>query len=148
MEKEKIHENSLIYLNQGYQTSKDNKKVYYGDFFILGQVNEALNPPEDLSTCKFKDREVKLFCPRYDPITGTFLGLYMRHLDISWSEVMPMSISFTIDIQRRTLKFLTLSRESVCQTASRGLSIIDIEYNLNLEHYKLIFLKYFISFLV
>ena len=45
-------------------------------FLILGQVNEALNLPGDLSTNKFKDRKVKLFRQRYDPITGMFLGLY------------------------------------------------------------------------
>ena len=38
VEKENFPENSLIYLNQGYQSYKDNKKFYYGDFFILGQV--------------------------------------------------------------------------------------------------------------
>ena len=48
------------------------------NFFILGQVNEALNPPEDLSTYDFKDREVKLFRPRYDPITGTFLHSFHK----------------------------------------------------------------------
>ena len=73
VEKENISENSLIDLNQGNELPKDNEKVYYGDFVILGQVNKALNPPEDLSTYKFKDREVKLFRRRYDPITGTFL---------------------------------------------------------------------------
>ena len=76
VEKENLPENSLIYLNQGYQSYKDNKKFYHGDFFILGQVNEVLNPLEDLSTYEFKDWEVKLFRQRYDPITGTFLGLY------------------------------------------------------------------------
>ena len=32
-EKKNLLENSLIYLNQGYQSYKDNKKVYHGDFF-------------------------------------------------------------------------------------------------------------------
>ena len=50
VEKENIAENSLICLNRGYESYKDNKKVYYGDFFINGQVNKGLNPPEDLST--------------------------------------------------------------------------------------------------
>ena len=76
VEKENLSENSLIYLNQDYQSYKDNKKVYYGDFFIIGQVNETLNPPEDLLACDFMDREVKLFRPRSDIVTGTFQGLY------------------------------------------------------------------------
>ena len=45
-------------------------------FFIIGQVNEALNPPQDLSAYEFMDREVKLFQPRYETVTGTFQGLY------------------------------------------------------------------------
>ena len=32
VEKENIPENSLIYFKQDYQSYKDNKKVYYGDF--------------------------------------------------------------------------------------------------------------------
>ena len=45
-------------------------------FLYQVRLNEALNPPEDLSPYEFKDWEVKLFRQRYDPITGTFLGLY------------------------------------------------------------------------
>ena len=73
VDKENISKNSLIHLNQGNELHKDNKKVYHGYFFILGQVIEALNLPEDVSTFKFEDREVKLFRPRYDSITGTFI---------------------------------------------------------------------------
>ena len=69
-------ENSIMYLNQGYQSWKDNKKVYYIDYFLIGQVNECLNPPENLETYEFKDREVKMFRPRYDTVTGHFHGLY------------------------------------------------------------------------
>ena len=48
-------ENSIMYLNQGYQSWKDNKKVYYADYFLIGQVNECLNPPKNLETYEFKD---------------------------------------------------------------------------------------------
>ena len=43
---------------------------------MLGQVNECLNLPENTETYEFKDREVKMFRPRYDPVTGYFQGLY------------------------------------------------------------------------
>ena len=45
-------------------------------FFIFGQVNEALNPAKNFSTYEFKDREVKLYYPKYDTVTGTSLGQY------------------------------------------------------------------------
>ena len=44
--------------------------------FLIGQVNECLNPPENLETYEFKDREVKMFRLRYDNVTGHFQGLY------------------------------------------------------------------------
>ena len=42
----------------------------------MGQVIEALNPPENISSYVCKERETKLVRPRYDPTTGDFLGLY------------------------------------------------------------------------
>ena len=46
------------------------------DYFLIGQVNECLNLPENFETYKFKDREVKMFRPRYDNVTSHFQGLY------------------------------------------------------------------------
>ena len=76
VDKESMLGNSIIYMNQGYQPWKDNKKIYYADYFLIGQVNESLNPPENLETYEFKGREVKMFPPRYDNVTGHFQGLY------------------------------------------------------------------------
>ena len=42
--KENFPENSILYINQGYLTIKDDKKFYYADHYILGQVNECINP--------------------------------------------------------------------------------------------------------
>ena len=44
-DKENMPEMLVFYINHGYQSSKDNKKVYYVDYFILGQVNQCLIPP-------------------------------------------------------------------------------------------------------
>ena len=60
MEKENYPENSKIYLNQGYLTVKDNKKIYYEDFYILGQVNECINPPEDIQNY-ICNKEVRMY---------------------------------------------------------------------------------------
>ena len=55
MKKVNYPENKIIYINQAYLTTKNNKKMYYADYQILGQIIEALNPPEE---------------------TGDFLGFY------------------------------------------------------------------------
>ena len=57
-------ENSIMYLNQGYQSQKDNKRVCHVDYFLVGQVNECLNPPKNLETYEFKDTKAKMFRPR------------------------------------------------------------------------------------
>lgn len=69
-------DNSIIYITQGYKSVRDNKKIYYGDYFLTAQVNECASPPEDLENYVCQDREVRLFRPRYDPVIGNFLCLY------------------------------------------------------------------------
>ena len=41
MKKENFPKNSIIYVNQGYLTIKDNKKLYYRDYYITPIVNEC-----------------------------------------------------------------------------------------------------------
>ena len=62
---------TTFYLNQAYQSSKGNKKNYYSDLFILGQVTPCLNPPEN----DVKKNEAKIFRPKYDTVSGQFWGL-------------------------------------------------------------------------
>ena len=45
------------------------------EYNILGQVIECLNPPEDISNYVCQNCKVKLYRPRYDTVTGIFLGL-------------------------------------------------------------------------
>lgn len=73
--KQQPPEMSIFYLNQGYQSYKDNKKLFYVDYFIVGQVNQCLNPTENLSSYEFKENEAKIYCPRYDTVTSQFIGL-------------------------------------------------------------------------
>ena len=61
VDKENYPENSKRYLNQGYLTVKDNKKIYYGDFYIIGQVNKCVNPPQDIQNYIYKEKEVKMY---------------------------------------------------------------------------------------
>ena len=76
MKKDKMPENTVLYINQGYQSYKDNKKVYYADYLIVGQINQCLNPPENIETYGFKDNKAKMYRPCYDTVTGQFQGLY------------------------------------------------------------------------
>ena len=60
MEKVDYPENTIYYLNQSYLTVKKNKKIYYGNFYILGQIIEVSNPTENIDTYVCKDREVNI----------------------------------------------------------------------------------------
>ena len=75
IKKENFPENSIFYLNQGYQSVKENKKSYYADHFLIGQVNKCLNLPEALKNYKCENSEVKMYRSRYDSAAGTFQGL-------------------------------------------------------------------------
>ena len=57
-------------------TVKKNKKIFYCDYFILGQIVESSNPPEKVSSYTLKDNEVRIIRPKYDTSTGQFKGLY------------------------------------------------------------------------
>ena len=75
-EKENYPENTVFYINHAYQSYKDTEKLYYADYFIIGQINECLNPPENIESYEFKEWEPKMYRCRYDTATGQFLGLY------------------------------------------------------------------------
>ena len=74
MEKANLLENSVFYINQTYKPYKNNK-VYYCNYYILGQINQCQNPPEDLNNYVCKPDEIKIFRRKYDTVTGNFFGL-------------------------------------------------------------------------
>ena len=43
---------------------------------FLGQIVEATNPPEDISTYVLKENEVKMMRPKYNAEVGKFLSIY------------------------------------------------------------------------
>ena len=61
-------------MNQGYQSYKDNKKVYYNDIFIIAQIMPLAHQPKDIESYVLNDDEVKILRSRYDPVSGEFLG--------------------------------------------------------------------------
>ena len=76
IEKANLPENTIIYINQVYQSYKDNNKVYYVDYYLLGQVNQCLKPPEDLKYYECQPNKIKIYRPKYDVVIVEFLGLY------------------------------------------------------------------------
>ena len=64
IEKANLPENTLFYINQGYQSRKDGKKVYYTDVFIIGQIMPLAQQPKDIDDYEPKDDEVKILRPR------------------------------------------------------------------------------------
>ena len=68
-------ENTLFYVNQGYQSYKDNKKVYYNDIFIIAQIMPLAHQLKDIESYVLNDDEVKNLRSRYDPVSGEFLGI-------------------------------------------------------------------------
>ena len=75
IEKANLPENSVFYINQAYQSFKDGKEVYYTDAFIIAQIMPLAQQPKDIESYELKDDEVKILRPRYDPVTGEFLGI-------------------------------------------------------------------------
>lgn len=67
-------EMTIFYVNQASLSYKDNKKIYCS-MHIVGQVVPMLNPPEDLENYVPKNNEAKIIRPKYDPVSGQFLGL-------------------------------------------------------------------------
>ena len=50
--------------------------MHYGNYFLLGQIMEAVNAPEVVMNYVYKEHEVKVYRHRYDIATGQFLSLY------------------------------------------------------------------------
>ena len=75
IEKANMPENTLFYINQGYQSYKDAKKVYYNDVYTIAQIMPLALQPKDIESYELKDNEVKILRARYDPISGEFLGI-------------------------------------------------------------------------
>ena len=66
---------TIFYVNQAYLSYKDNKKIYYTDVYIIGQVVLLLNAPEDLQNYELKSDKLKIIKPKYDPVNRQLLCL-------------------------------------------------------------------------
>ena len=75
MEKVNFPENCFFNVNQAYLTIQKSQKIFYGDYFILGQVIEAANSPCDIEKDECWPNKVKMVCPIYDIKDGAFKGI-------------------------------------------------------------------------
>ena len=75
VEKANMPENTLYYINQGYQPYKDSKKVYHNDAYIIAQIMPLAMQLKDIESYQLKDDEVKILRAKYDPISSEFLGI-------------------------------------------------------------------------
>ena len=75
IEKANLPEMTIFYVNQGYLSYKDKKKIYCVDLYIVGQIVPSLNQPENLDEYTPLENEVKICRAMYDTVTGQFLGL-------------------------------------------------------------------------
>ena len=51
---------TIFYVNQASQSYKNNKKIYYCDYYMIEQVIPALNSPADLTDYKVKPGETRI----------------------------------------------------------------------------------------
>ena len=68
-------ENTLFYMNQGYQSYKDGKKCYYNNIYIVAQIMPLAHQPKDIESYDCQEDEVKILRTKYDPTTEKFLGI-------------------------------------------------------------------------
>ena len=135
IEKENFPEKSIFYLNQGYQSVKYNKKIYYADMFLTGQVNECLSPPEDLHSYECGDSEVKMYGPKYDKMMGAFLGLY-ETLGYIMVRRNPQEHFLDYGFRKKKLKILHSHYKKRIRAVFRVPFSIAIESSTNPGHFK------------
>ena len=75
IQKANLPEMTIFYVNQGYLSYKDNKKICYVDIYIVGQTVPLLNQPENFDEYTPLENEVKICRAKYDTVTRQFLGL-------------------------------------------------------------------------
>ena len=76
LEIENMPEHTIMYLNQSQITYKGSKKIYYAEYFVLGQILQRSHSPKNLEDILLGERDVILICPRYNINSSKFEGLY------------------------------------------------------------------------
>ena len=75
IEKANLPENTIFYISQAYQSFKDSKKSLLYRHFYISSDNAACTTTKRYWKLRLNDNEVKFLRPRYDPVSGEFLGI-------------------------------------------------------------------------
>ena len=75
LEKENMLKYIIMYLNKSRISYKGSKKIYYAEYFVLGQILERSDSPKNLDVV-LGERDVILIHPRYNINSGKFEDLY------------------------------------------------------------------------
>ena len=68
-------ENTVFYINQGYHSFKDNKKVYYNDVYIIAQIMPFSQQPKNIEDYELKKMKLKSYDLCMIPLAANFLEL-------------------------------------------------------------------------
>ena len=60
LEKVNFTENDFFYINQAYLTVQKPRKIFYGEYFLLGQIHESSNPPSNIKSYECKEDTIVL----------------------------------------------------------------------------------------
>ena len=71
--KANIPEMTAFYIKWAYLNYNDNKKIYYCDVFVVGQVTPMLILPEDIRNYVPLANEAKIVRHKYDVVSREFL---------------------------------------------------------------------------
>ena len=105
-EKVNFPENSLIYINQAYLTIQKNKKIYYRNYFIQGQIIEACNPPSDIGKYELQDRGLNSSAPGITKRLVSFLDCMKPLVYLLYVE-MWRKFSSVMAVIRKIPRFFT-----------------------------------------
>ena len=72
--KKDFPENTLVYINQAYLSTKDGEPIVHCDYSVIGQLVPMKNSPDDFDL-ESNRNYLKMYAPDYDHQTGKFLGI-------------------------------------------------------------------------
>ena len=95
-QKVNMPEYTLLYLNQGDVSYKDNDM----ENVIIGKMLPLADVPSDLSTYELKPDEVKMLVTKYNKSTGQFLGIVKTIGQLIVREMRVKCSSITITVRK------------------------------------------------
>ena len=67
-EKENMPKYTIMYLNQSRISYEGSKKIYYAEYFLLGQILKRSDSPKNLEDVVLEEQDVVLILPQIRPL--------------------------------------------------------------------------------